>query len=140
MAAGLLKKMLKEKHNFRIKTAGVAAIEGLRPTPETVRLMSEQDVDVSDHRSSPLTDELIREADLILVMERTHKENILNRRTDAKNKVHLLSEFGRIKKEEKLVNPDIPDPVGKSLDFYRKVFDIIKESVLRTAKKLEQVL
>ena len=51
---------------------------------------------------------------------------------------HLLSEFGRVEKEDKLVNPDIPDPIGKSLEFYRKVFNIIKESVVRTVQILEK--
>lgn len=136
MAGGLLQKMLKGKGDYKIMTAGTIAIKGMQPTAETIQVMSEQSIDVSHHQSSPLNDELIDEADIILVMEQAHKENILRRRPAAKDKVHLLNEFGRIKKEHKLVDPDVPDPVGRSLEFYRRVFEIIRESALRTVKKL----
>ncbi len=127
MAAGLLEKLLKGKGDYKIMTAGIAAIKGMGATNEAIQVMSEQNIDISDHRSSPLSDEMVGEADLILVMERRHKENILMRRLDARSKVHLLSEFG-----------DIPDPIGKSIEFYRKVFGMIKESIVRVAKKLEE--
>ncbi len=138
MAAGLLKVLLSGKGDYKIMTAGVAAIKGMPPTYEAIQVMSEQDIDVSDHRSSPLSDEMIAETDLILVMETRHKENILRRNPEAKGKVHLLSEFGRIEREDKLVEPNIPDPIGKSIEFYRKVLDMIKESIARVAKKLEE--
>ncbi len=138
MAVGLLKVMLEGKGDYKIMTAGTTAIKGMRPTAEAIQVMSEQDIDVSNHRSSPLSNEMIREADLILVMEQAHKENILSRLPSAQDKVHLLTEFGRQQLEDKLVKPDIPDPIGKPLEFYRKVFDIIRESVARTIKKLEE--
>lgn len=137
MAAGLLEKLLKGKGDYKIITAGTAAIKGMRPTTEAIQVMSEQNINVSAHISQPLSDEIIAEADLILVMEKRHKENILSRLPQAKDKVHLLSEFGRQELEDKLVDPDIPDPIGKPLEFYRKVFDMIREGIGRTVKKLE---
>lgn len=138
MAAGLLRKLLKGKPDFKVLTAGTTAIKGVPATAEAIQVMSEQNIDVSTHRSLPLSDELIEQADLILVMETRHKESILARKPEAQTKVHLLTEFGRIKKEEKLVEPDIPDPIGKPLDFYRKAFNIIQEGIWRTVKKLEE--
>ena len=138
MAAGLLKKMLEGKDDYKIMTAGTAAIKGMRPTAEAIQVMSEQGIDVSNHRGSPLSNEMIHEADLILVMEQTHKENILSRLPNTQDKVHLLIEFGRQQLEDKLVKPDIPDPIGRPLEFYRKVFNIIKESIAQTVEKLEE--
>ena len=138
MAGGLLRELLKDKGNYRVITAGTASFTAIPPTPEAIQLMSEQGINISGHRSSPLSNAVIDEADLILVMERRHKEIILARAPSAKDKVHLLSEFGRTEKENKLVDPDISDPIGKPLEFYRKTFDIIKESITRTAKKLEE--
>lgn len=136
MAWGLLKNLLKGKGDYKIITAGIIAIEGASPTPEAIQVMLDEGIDVSNHSGKPLKDEMIRQADLILVMEKAHKESILRRAPDAEDKVHLLSEFGRIKEEEKLVNPDVPDPIGKSVDFYRHVFRIIKEGLGRTVKKI----
>ncbi len=138
MAAALLEKMLKGKGKYKINTAGTAAFKGTRATDEAIEVMSEEHIDVSKHLSQPLSNELVDAADLILVMERRHKEYILNHKPDARNKVHLLSEFGRPQEENKLVDPDIPDPIGRPLDFYRKVLGIIKEGVIRTIKKLEE--
>ena len=138
MAWGLLKKLLEEKGDYQIKTAGTAAMEGMLPTAEAIQVMADEDIDISGHLSRFLSQTMIDESDLILVMERRHKEHILKRRPRAQNKVHLLSEYGRIHQEDKLVDPDIPDPIGKSLDFYRSVFEIIKEGLLRTVKELEE--
>jgi protein-tyrosine-phosphatase len=125
MAAGLLKEMLAgKKGNFEILTAGTSAVKGAPPTAETVQVMSGKKIDVSGHRSTPLTDEMINHADLILVMEKRHKEFILQRVPEAKDKVELLGEV------------DIPDPITGPLSFYSKVLDIIMEGVWRTAKKL----
>jgi protein-tyrosine phosphatase len=138
MAAGLLKKILAEKGNYKVVTAGTGTIRGMRPTRETVQIMSEQNIDVSNHLSQPLSEEIVLEADLILVMELRHKEYILDRWPQVKHKVHLLSEFGRMDKEAKLVDPDIPDPIARPLEFYRQVFEIIQESIIRTVKVLEE--
>lgn len=138
MAGGLLTKMLKGKGDYKIITAGTAALKGMRATAEAIQVMSDENIDVSKYTSQPLTDQMIEQADLILVMERRHKENILMRQPEARQKLHLLSEFGRVKNESKLVEPDVPDPIGKPLDFYRKVFAIIKEGIIRTVNKLTE--
>jgi len=138
MAAGLLKELLKDKGDYSIISAGTGAIRGMRATSEAIEVMAEANLDVSSHHSSPLTDEIINQADLILVMAKHHKEHIIRRVPSARDKVHLLTEFGRIEKEKELVDPDIPDPIGQSVDFYRTVFNIIKEGLIRTIKKLEE--
>ncbi|MFH1046353.1 MAG: low molecular weight protein arginine phosphatase [Candidatus Omnitrophota bacterium] len=137
MAGSLLQEVLKDKGEYYVLTAGTAAIEGLPATPEAVEVMAEENIDISSHRSRTLTESLVRQADIILVMENKHKDYILAHYPQASGKVYLLSEFGRIESEDKLVDPNIPDPIGKSADFYRYVFDIIKESIARTVQQLE---
>ena len=126
MAAGLLRKLLKGKGDYKVITAGTAAIKGMPATAEAIQVMSEENIDVSGHQSSPLNDEMIDQADLILVMEERHQEHILARKPSAGNKVHLLSES------------DLIDPIGRSIEFYRKVYVVIKEGILRTVKELEE--
>ena len=138
MAAGLLKKMLKGKGDYKVATAGVAALTGAGATGQTFQVMAENGIELTHHVSQQLTNEMLREADLILVMERAHKEHILKRLPAVGKKLHLLSEFGRPQEENKLVDPNVPDPIGQSLDFYRKVFAIIKEGIERVVKSLEE--
>lgn len=138
MAGGFLKKALEGRPGYQVTTAGISAINGMRPTMETIQAMVEEKIDVSSHRSVFLTEAMIKEADLILVMERAHKENILRRMPAALDKVYLLAEYGRLSNEDTLVDPDIPDPIGRSQDYYREVFAIIKESLLRVIRKITE--
>ncbi|MBN2097225.1 MAG: low molecular weight protein arginine phosphatase [Candidatus Omnitrophica bacterium] len=140
MAAGLLRRLLKGKGDFDVITAGTSAVKGLPATQETIQVMNEQGIDVSSHLSQPVEEEIINRADLILVMESRQREYILTHLPQAAGKTHLLTEFARVENEDKLVDPDIPDPIGKSLEFYRKVLQIIQEGVVRTVKKLEATL
>ncbi|NQT00330.1 MAG: low molecular weight protein arginine phosphatase [Candidatus Omnitrophica bacterium] len=138
MAGGLLEQMLKGKDGFKVITAGVSASTGMKSTQETIQVMSEEGIDVSAHRSQPISGELVAEADLILVMESRHKEIIIAQSPQARDKVYLLREFGRVKPANEFFLPDISDPIGKSLEFYRKVGVIIKENLARVVKELEK--
>ncbi len=141
MAKGLLEKMLtlekqhsKSKEKLQALSAGTAAPPEAGATKETIELMAGEGIDVSSHKTTLLTDDLIRGVDLILVMERKHKEIILGRVPEVKEKVYLLTEFARMPEEKTLVDPDIPDPIGKSMEVYKECLKIIKESVKRMVK------
>ncbi len=138
MAGALLKQLLKGKGDYQVLTAGTSAVNGHPASNAAQQVMTEEGIDVSGHQSSYLTQEMINKADLILVMSTTHKNVILSRTPQAQAKVHLLTEFGRDEKENRLVDPDIADPAGADIEVYRQVFAIIKESILRTVEKLEE--
>jgi len=95
MAAGIARKLLTDAghSDIRVLSAGTAAVPGAPASPEAVEAMSEEAVDISGHRATPLTPELIREADLILTMTAGHKRYVLGLVPEAKNKVHVLKEF-----------------------------------------------
>ena len=125
MAVGLLRdKLTREKmnHHVRVRSAGIWALEGQMASAYARQVMAEQDLDISDHRGRNLTQAIIDEADLILVMTRQHAETIARNFEGDTGKVHLLSE---------MVGPayDIQDPYGGSLPDYR-----------RTATELEDLI
>ncbi len=128
MAEGYLKKRLKEEgfDKIEVSSAGTGAFPGLRPTPETIEVMNSAGVDVSGYGSSSLNRPEILNADAVLVMQPRHSEHVLNLAPEAKDKVYLLRDF---KKEMIKTNHDIEDPIGKPLEFYKKVFNTIKESI-----------
>jgi tRNA threonylcarbamoyl adenosine modification protein (Sua5/YciO/YrdC/YwlC family) len=132
MAEGLLKRAWDEKNKRKIKihSAGINTISGLKPTEFAIKAMKHQDIDISSHLSVPLTREIVEEADLILVMERRHREKICEICPSAKDKVFLLKEFGLGREEE------IIDPTGGSLKSYRKCAAEIKEAIKGVVKKL----
>ena len=138
MAEGLLKKRLKElgKTDIIVRSAGTRALKGYPPTDETIEVMKEEGVDIDRFESTAITDELIKEADLILVMSTMHKLEIVRRVPAAASKTFLLSDYGRDDKGYKAVNQDVPDPIGQTVLAYKKCFGMIKEEIERVAKLL----
>jgi len=133
MAEGLLKKYLKErgKNNIEVQSAGIHAIDGFSPTDETVLVMKDEGLDMSYFMSRALTKEMIDKADLILVMERMHKEEVLKRSPGASAKTYLLTEFALKGTAESEEDPDIPDPIGMSLSYYKNCLAKIKLEIER---------
>ena len=137
MAEGLMQQALKRAGlpSVTATSCGVFAIEGMGPTRETQRVLQEVGLDCATHRARPLTIDLVEEADLILVMEEFHREEIFRRMPSAKGKIHLLKAYGT-PSGSAVANPNIPDPIGKPLEVYEVCFTEIREAVDRVAKSL----
>ena len=121
MAKAVLEKLLSEaglSSKVYIDSAGTASYPGIPPAPNTISILKEEGVDVSTYRGKAMTLDLIKRADLIFVMEYSHRSAILNMMPEADSKVRLLKE-----------GFDIPDPAGKSIEEYRVVLNIIKEQI-----------
>ena len=113
MAAALLKKTAQDKKlNIDVDSCGITAFSGMSASREAIDVLRHAGIDIFGHKSKPLNEELINWADLILVMEKIHKNRILRDWPEAGRKVFLLTEFA--KSEEK----DIIDPIGKPFEVY----------------------
>lgn len=136
MAEGLLKKYLRQfgKGAIEVSSAGVMAPAGMPPTEETIAVMKREGVDISANRSRKLTPDLIARADLILVMEKIHKNEVLNLDPSASSKTYLLKEFGTEKRGD--LNLNIKDPIGKPVGEYKMRLDEIKNEIERIVKLL----
>ncbi len=136
MAAVLFKKMLKEEgiNSWQVYSAGVAASPFFKVPSPVFYLMKEEGIDVSGHRSAPFDNEMLNKADLILVMERKHKNKILNQFPQAKgsNKMFLLKEFTQEGKDL-----EIADPIGQSEEIYKSCMEEIKTSLKKVIKKIK---
>ncbi len=132
MAAGYLNKLLAEKkiRNIEVLTAGVMTVTGLLATPETIQIMDAIGVDLRKHRSSKLTPERIKKADLILGMTPFHVQSALRLSTEARSKTFLLKEYTGSDAR----HAQIPDPMGCTLEVYKRVFGEIRTSCNRLMK------
>lgn len=124
MASAYLRKLLDERSikDVEIRSAGVMTITGLLASQEAIQVMDGEGVDLRRHRSTQLTSELIRKADLILAMSPFHRQTALRMAEDAKNKTFLFKEFTR----SDLKNVQIADPMGCTLEVFKKCFKEIK--------------
>jgi len=131
MAKALLDKKLKEKgrSDVEVLSAGIISLGGVGATGETKELLKEEGIDVSGHASQKVSKEMVKKSDIILVMDKSQEERILQLAPEIKNRVFLLKEFAKIDDADL----DITDPIGKSLDFYRQIFEVIKGAVERVS-------
>ena len=138
MAKGYLEKRLKElgRTGIEVSSAGVAPVPGMQATEEAKQIIIEEGGDISGHCAKKLTELVVREADLIFVMEEGHRQYIVGQHPGAAEKTYLLKDFKKLGNLSVSEDPNIRDPIGKNIDFYRDVFSIIKESVERMLKEI----
>jgi len=135
MAEALLRDCVGIGRPCSVASAGIAAAGGAPASPEGVAALREWGIDLSQHRSRPLTPELARNADLLIPLSLTHYAAILLRFPEAREKTLLLGSF---------LDPDggapveFADPIGGSLAEYRSMRDEIAKAVEALAEFLAE--
>ncbi|MFQ5867192.1 MAG: low molecular weight protein arginine phosphatase [bacterium] len=134
MAQGLFKKMLREEgiENVRVNSAGIAALPSYGIHGLLEKVLKEEGIEISNHKPAQITPQIVRDADLILVMERRHKEAILEMALEVENRVFLLKEFAGEKE-----NLDIPDPIGQPEEVYRSRLQEIRGYLVKILEKIK---
>ena len=75
-------------------------------------------------------------SDIILVMEQAHKDRIIKRVPESLEKIYLLKEFAGVDVSKDPDGLDIPDPIGKPIEFNEQVFNKIKILIEKIAEKI----
>ncbi|PIU40480.1 MAG: low molecular weight protein arginine phosphatase [Candidatus Omnitrophica bacterium CG07_land_8_20_14_0_80_50_8] len=136
MAEGLFKKLTQARANdFEVSSAGISAIDGFPASPETLEVMKTEGVDVSGHVSRRLNAEMVRAADKIFVMEKTHRDWIVRFVPEAKDKLFLMTDF-YAPAYEHTGCVDIPDPIQMSDSFYQNVLSMIRDCLEKIVQSL----
>ena len=105
------------ERGYRIVSAGTGCMLGRPATPEAQGVLRAMGLDLSAHRSRPLTPTLLEEADEIYVMTADQRASILEFAPDAAQRLRLLDLGGK----------DIPDPYGSGEDVYRRTAERIRK-------------
>jgi len=116
-----------EDHGLTVASAGIAAMSGGRATPEAVQVAAEVGMDLSLHGTQPLTEPLVRYADRIYTMTRSHRQAIVAQWPEAAERVELLSVGGI----------DICDPIGGPLERYQRCAEQILAELSPRLDELE---
>ncbi len=127
MAAAMMADIAeKNDMNILVDSAGVFATIGECAADNAIGAMKKRDIDLSLHRTKPLTVELIDMADVVLVMTEAHKLLIENM---AQGKVFTITEYAG-------TDGEIQDPYGGDLDEYEEVADELYDLLTDIAEKL----
>lgn len=109
-----------DQHGVVVASAGLAAWAGGPASGHAVEIVAAEGADLRGHESQPLTESLVRQADVILTMTASHRAALLAQFPEAGGRVALLSPDRR----------DVIDPIGGSLETYRKCAGQIREHLV----------
>jgi len=101
-----------------VRSCGLTALIGETAVESAIELMRERGIDITGHRAKQIDAELVRWADLILVMEELQRTVIQSQVPSSRGKVFRLGHFS---------NADIPDPYRQPMQKFIDVFEMIEE-------------
>lgn len=74
-------------------SAGTTTFDGYYAASGAQKVMRNYGLDLHNHRSKVLTEEMLETADIVFVMEKWHKHVIVSEYPQAESKIHLLTEY-----------------------------------------------
>lgn len=134
-AAALLDELGSDRERVAASSAGTAAGEGQPPTPEAIAVAQADGVDIRAHRARRVTPVVVRESDLVIVMERGHVGSVQSLGADP-SRVHVISEW------PEPGEPSLPvsDPFGASRESYEECWRRIRRHVRRLVPHVREAL
>lgn len=133
MAEYMFRKHMADNGEWEIRSAGVMTDYGLPASRFGIKALREISIEMKEHRSQPVTEELIDKADVLVVMTEAHRDILLERYPFAEPKIVLLKSL-----DPASDGGDLLDPIGLSLDVYRHVRDEIGSAIYGVEKYLEE--
>ncbi len=100
-------------------SAGLAAADGLPASENSILALRELGIDLSVHRSKPVSLDLLKSADLIVCMSQAHADALENVGFNAY-----------------VLGGGVPDPFGRDLDAYKACRDSIQAAIKDIADRL----
>ncbi|KAB8146141.1 protein tyrosine phosphatase [Raoultella ornithinolytica] len=118
----------RELPNKKIDSAGTGALVDHEADICAIGIAEKNGLSLAGHRGKQFTPSLGRQYDLILVMERSHIEQIGRIAPEARGKTMLFGHW--------LEQKEIPDPYKKSEEAFISVYKLIELAGQQWAKKL----
>jgi protein-tyrosine phosphatase len=94
--------------DWKVGSAGTWAVEGLPAHPLAIEAAVAAGLDLSRHRTREVNDKIIKAADLIVCMQKNHREALEAEFAAARGRIILLGSFAGLPADE------IPDPAKES--------------------------
>jgi protein-tyrosine-phosphatase len=135
MGAGLLRHALAGQpeplRSLQVISAGVAARAGEPVSENSVVALRKVGIDISQHVSRPLTQQLIDDALAVICMTESHRAMIQLQADPAPQHIYLFREFMPANADR-----EIPDPFGGPL----KVYELCRDEMVEAIPSLVEFL
>lgn len=99
---------------YQAESAGTSARSGVPMADNAAAALRELGFSAGEHISSPLNEESLRSASLILAMTPRHAERLRNTPVDLEDRLRLLTHYAGQSSEQ-----EITDPYGHTMAVYR---------------------
>lgn len=130
MAAAMMDKIAVDNDiDVLIESAGIFAEDGQNASENAIKALEKYQIDLSNHKTQPVTPDLIKQSDLILTMTNAHKQIL---EPMAKGKVYTLLEYVGS-------DGDIQDPYGGDLEEYEEAAQEIYDALVDVAEKITDI-
>ncbi len=137
MAEAIARKLIADKLGCRgdqledrgviVQSAGLSAMGGGPAAMEAMDVVASMGLDLSAHESQPLSGQMVRYADMIFPMTRSHRQAILSQWPEAAGRTELLA----------VDQTDIADPIGGPPDVYRRCADQLQAELAARVAALD---
>lgn len=128
MGEYLLRSLLSARNEaVTVQSAGLGALVGHGADPFALEVMTEHGIDMQQHRARQLDDTLLKQHELILVMEQWQQKEIELRHPFARGRVHLLGKWG---------TGEIADPYKKPKAAFIEAYALIERSCNEWCEKV----
>ena len=111
-------------NTFTVVSAGVSAGSGNTASKNSMDALKRLGIDLSDHSSQPLTDDMLSQAYAVFAMTEAHLFALHSYYSVLPKRVHLFREF-----MTDTENSEIPDPFGQNIQAYNQCLDSMSEAV-----------
>ena len=132
MAEVIARRMLAERGlaEASAASAGTSAWDGATASDGALLVALEHELDLASHRARQLTPDLVRDADVILVMGPHHRDRV--EALGGEGKTWLLTAYASGGRAERAVS----DPFGGDLATYRGTFEELEREIQRVVDRL----
>ena len=113
---------------LHIESAGIDAVVGHGIEKNSASILDSNGYSSTGHKAKKLNSVLVNESDLILVMEKSHRESIIKLYPQACGKVFLLGKWCE--------DLEILDPYQKSMEVFYRTYEKIEKNCVQWALKI----
>ncbi len=121
------------RETIRISSAGTHARDGKEADPRAIEAAKELGIDLGLHRARRATPDLLRQVDLVVVMDFANEARILALAPETSKRILLL---GALADRDERSSIEIPDPYAGELADVRRCYEALDDCVGKLAAQL----
>lgn len=117
MAEAVFRDLVKDRPDYEVGSAGVAAAPGMPASKHTTSILKEKGLHREDFASRMLDEKMLKAATHVFAMSGHHIAAIEEEFPEHADKIYLVSEFAQ---EDKIRGKDVSDPFGAGRAAYEE--------------------